>query len=79
MNDQKLQVNIGFRNPFHSKMSVILKALDRTHLCTPFLGGLGTAYLILIAYLSGALLKMAKMGLADGISKSGAFEFRSTK
>ena len=76
MNDQKLQVNIGFRNPFHSKMSVILKALDRTHLCTPFLGGLGTAYLILIAYLSGALLKM---GLADGISKSGAFEFRSTK
>ena len=43
-------------------------------------GGVGgTAYLILIAYLSGALLKMAKMGLADGISKSGAFEFRSTK
>lgn len=72
MNDQKLQVNIGFRNPFHSKMSVILKALDLTHICTPFLG-VGYS---LSAYLSGALLKT---GLADGISKSGAFEFRSTK
>lgn len=70
MNDQKLQVNIGFRNPQQD-----VSDFESFRSYSPW--GVGYSLsIILIAYLSGALLKM---GLADGISKSGAFEFRSTK